>query len=116
MRRGARSSGRRRRHVSSPPVAPALPIPRVLDLAARREGAAVRVSWRTSIPARRAQFFLIGDTDSGYAGAFATLAGRGRTRFAVTLHSRHGLRIRTVALELTDPQLAGAVDAAARVR
>ncbi len=83
------------------------PIPRVLGLTARRTGAgsAVRVTWRTSFPARTERFLVYGVAGGSQPIVHGRRSGRGQTRFAVTLRPRSGQRIRTVSLLMQAPEI-----------
>jgi hypothetical protein len=86
------------------PAPRALPpgrIPSITGLAARRRGNLVRATWRTTAPARRIHFtaYLLP------APIVARVAGRGRTRFAATLHVPHGRRAMRLGLVMRGADL-----------
>lgn len=74
------------------------PLPRVLGLRARRDGKAVRVSWRTDRPAYRLEFFVTGRRERrGESAGFEQVEARGRRRFSARLRGR---RLRYVVLRV----------------
>jgi hypothetical protein len=82
------------------------PIPRVIDLSARRTAHGIRVTWRTLIPARFVEF-LARTVPVDSSGDFAKLAGHGQMYFAVTLHPQHGERPRRVAVSVHSREVFG---------
>jgi hypothetical protein len=102
-----------------------LPAPRALPpvflhiagLAARRRGDVVRVTWRTTRPARHIRFtaylLLAGGVREPIV---APVAGRGRTRFAATLRVPHGRQATRVAVLMRGADLRLAVRDEVRVR
>lgn len=93
--------------LAPPPIRPPRPIPRVVGLVARRHGGTVRVTWRTTIPARDARFWLGGATRSGQpASRPVRVSGRGRARFAAVLRPGRGQRIERVFLQMQAPEIA----------
>jgi hypothetical protein len=86
--------------LTPPRIADPPPFPRVIDLTAVRYGGAIRVTWRTAAPARGARFVV--STTPGYARVYKTVAGLGRSRFAVTLHPGRRL-VRRVVLDVESP-------------
>ncbi|HZV73010.1 MAG TPA: hypothetical protein VFF79_04775 [Conexibacter sp.] len=79
---------------------PLLPVPRVLQLVARRHGSLIHVTWRTSIPARGATFDIYARPTKLAHLVYAAIGGRGRTRFSVTLHEQPGTRERAVEVQV----------------
>jgi hypothetical protein len=89
-----------RLELAPPRIADPPPFPRVIDLTAVRHGGEIRVTWRTAAPARSARFTVY--TTPGYARVYRTVAGRDRSRFAVTLHP--GTRpVRRVVMAVESP-------------
>jgi hypothetical protein len=78
------------------------PVPAPLDIAARRHGRSVVVSWRTAFPARRCFFFVFAGpsrhprTD---VSAVDSVRGRGRSHFRVRLRSGDGRPLRWARIE-----------------
>jgi hypothetical protein len=93
--------------LAPPPIRRPRPVPRVLDLTARRlADGSVRVTWRTSIPARAVRFTVIGLVHArGPVTRTVQRRGRGRTRFAVTLPPPRAGRLRVVYLDLRQPEV-----------
>jgi hypothetical protein len=94
---------------------PPPPIPRVLQLRARRHGDAIHVTWRTSIPARSLDFYVLTrpiDLTSG----FAERAGHGRTRFSATLHPQDAAHVRSVTVVVDAPDASAQPSTTVRVR
>jgi len=89
-----------RLELAPPRIADPPPFPRVIALAAVRHGGRIRVTWRTAVPARSAHFFVT--TAPSYARVYRTVAGRGRKRFAVTLHPGRR-RVRRVFIYVATP-------------
>jgi hypothetical protein len=91
------------------PAPRALPpghIPSIAGLAARRRGDLVRATWRTTAPARRVRFTAYLMLAGGVrAPIVAHVAGRGRTRFAATLHVPHGRRATRMGLVMRGADL-----------
>ena len=93
---------------------PPLPLRRPLDVAARRDGDAIVVTWRTAKPARRQLFIVIGAVrgapDGGFdPSAYALRPGHGRTRFRVRLRPDAPDRVEriTVLVESYDSAVDG---------
>ncbi|HKG03128.1 MAG TPA: hypothetical protein VKB03_08090 [Conexibacter sp.] len=91
------------------PAPRALPpgrIPSITGLAARRRGDLVQATWRTTAPARRMHFtaylLLAGGV---HKPIVARVAGRGRTRFAATLHMPHGRQATRMGVVMRGPDL-----------
>lgn len=95
---------------------PRLPIPRVLDLVARRHGPRIHVTWRTSIPARGATFGLTAQPFSLTHPVYAQIPGRGHSRFSITLHLPSSLHERTISIEVDTSDQPYAESATARIR
>lgn len=81
-------------------------IPSITGLAARRRGDLVQATWRTTAPARRMHFtaylLLAG---GAHKPIVARVAGRGRTRFAATLHVPHGRQATRMGVVMRGPAL-----------
>jgi hypothetical protein len=93
---------------------PPRPLPRVLDLTARRLRGGVRVTWRTSTPARFVTFSVQAEPFS--PDAYAELPGRGRSHFAVTLHHVDARRLRRVAVTVGSSELPNGPTTTVRIR
>jgi hypothetical protein len=78
---------------------PPPPLPRVLDVRARRHGNAIHVTWRTSFPAREVGF-QVWSEPLGDQSDFAQRDGRGHIHFSVTLRPGDPARVRRVAVEI----------------
>jgi hypothetical protein len=103
--------------LAPPPIAPPRPIPRVRDIVVGRVADGVRVSWRTTIPARHAHFDVFGFARRDWPpAAHARRGGRGRTRFAVTLREPQGRRLRRVVVSMRQAELRGGTWRTLRVR
>ncbi len=91
------------------PAPRALPpgrIPSIAGLAARRRGDLVRATWRTTAPARRIRFTAYLMLAGGVREPIvAHVAGRGRTRFAATLHVPHGRQATRMGLVMRSADL-----------
>jgi len=102
------------------PAPRALPpgrIPSIAGLAARRRGDLVRATWRTTAPARRIRFTAYLLLAGGVREPIVThVAGRGRTRFAATLHVPHGRQATRMGLVMRSANLALPDHAEVRVR
>ena len=80
-----------------------LPLRAPRDVEARRDGAAIVVTWRTAQPARRQTYIVIGERrrapDGGFdPSAYALEDGGGHTRFRVRLRPTDPDRIVTVTV------------------
>jgi hypothetical protein len=94
---------------------PPRPLPHVRDLVARRRGDRIHVTWRTSIAARDATFWVsMGPFDLRLG--VMPVAGRGRTRFSVTLDVPRGSHPREVDVGTTVPGQEDTPSARTRIR
>jgi hypothetical protein len=90
------------------------PLPRVLDVRARRHGNAIHVTWRTSIPARGVSF-VVWSQSANNPEFGAERAGHGHIHFSVTLHPRDAAHVRRVGVAMQSDD-AGIVRTVAVVR
>jgi hypothetical protein len=82
---------------------PSPPIQSPTDVRVRRDGDAIVVNWRTSGPAKRQSFIVVGvrkrrDLDTVVIGAIASVDGGGRRRHSVRLHAQQPERVRWVGV------------------
>jgi len=93
-----------------------LPVPRVVDLVARRHGSKIDVTWRTSIPARDTRFDVIAQPFNLAHPVYAEVAGHGRSRFSTTLHLAPGVHERTISVRVNTAEQPFGTSVTARIR
>jgi hypothetical protein len=94
------------------------PLPRILDLTARRRGARIRVTWRTATPATGTRFDVAAypSASNTIPPTEAPVAGRGRTHFALTLQGSPARRERTVSVTASNDDQTQGTSTTARIR
>jgi hypothetical protein len=94
---------------------PPPPVPRIIGLRAHRSGNAIHVTWRTSIPARSVDFYVL-TRPIDFATGVVERAGHGRTRFSVTLHPQNPAHVRSISVIVDAPDLPSQRPVTVRVR
>jgi hypothetical protein len=95
---------------------PPLPVPRVLDLVARRHGSTVDVTWRTSTPARNTTFEILTQPFDLAHPVIAELAGHGHSHFSIALHLAPGVQAHTVSVQVNTGEAPDGRSFTARIR
>jgi hypothetical protein len=95
---------------------PPLPVPRVVDLVARRHGSKIVVTWRTSIPARNTTFDIVAQPLDLAWPVYAEIAGHRHSRFSITLHVAPGVHERTVSVQVNTGEYPNGKSVTTRIR
>lgn len=95
---------------------PLRPLPRILDLVARRRGNGIRVTWRTADPARGASFEITARPADPAKPIDVLLDGHGRSHFSVTLHGSSSQRERAVSIDVSNGDQPQDATVTARIR
>lgn len=95
---------------------PPLPVPRVVNLVARRHGDTIDVTWRTTIPARNTTFDIAGQPFDPTQPVYAEIAGRGRRQFSIVLHSAPSVHERAVSVQVNTGDHPDGNSVATRIR